>query len=253
MISPAPGPPNAGLVEPAVTFVCATAIASALYWTGLFVPFIHDNLHGAIAVVFLYAPALAGRISRRTTDYRAFGLHGDALGRALATAGLGMAIAWPLFFTAFYAFYDFGCTAQADLARLWSELFAPACHRWQGLGRATLRLPDGFAVLAISQLVVVALPEELFFRGYLMARIEERWPSRRALWGAAVGPALLASSAFFALGHFLVDFDFQRLAVFFPALVFGWMRARSGSLVPGIVFHASCNLFSDVLHTSFFR
>jgi membrane protease YdiL (CAAX protease family) len=44
----------------------------------------------------------------------------------------------------------------------------------------------------------------------------------------------------------------QRLAVIFPALVFGWMRARTGSIVPGALFHALCNLFADVLHTSYF-
>jgi membrane protease YdiL (CAAX protease family) len=44
----------------------------------------------------------------------------------------------------------------------------------------------------------------------------------------------------------------QRLAVFFPALVFGWMRARTGSILAGATFHALCNLFADVLHTSFF-
>jgi membrane protease YdiL (CAAX protease family) len=57
----------------------------------------------------------------------------------------------------------------------------------------------------------------------------------------------------FALGHVLVDFNPQRLAVFFPALAFGWMRARTGSLAAGAVFHALCNLLADVLHASFFR
>ena len=43
-----------------------------------------------------------------------------------------------------------------------------------------------------------------------------------------------------------------RLAVFFPALVFGWMRSRSGSIAPGAVFHALCNVFSEILHDSAF-
>ena len=62
----------------------------------------------------------------------------------------------------------------------------------------------------------------------------------------------ITSAVLFALGHVLVDFNPQRLAVFFPALVFGWMRARTGSLAAGAMFHALCNLLSDVLHTSFF-
>ena len=68
-----------------------------------------------------------------------------------------------------------------------------------------------------------------------------------------MGRTLLVTSALFALGHVLVDFNVQRSAVFFPALVFGWMRARTGSVAAGAAFHALCNLYSDVLHTSFFR
>jgi membrane protease YdiL (CAAX protease family) len=44
----------------------------------------------------------------------------------------------------------------------------------------------------------------------------------------------------------------QRLAVFFPALLFGWMRARTGSIAPGAVYHALCNVLADLLHTSYF-
>jgi hypothetical protein len=62
----------------------------------------------------------------------------------------------------------------------------------------------------------------------------------------------MLSSALFALGHFLVDFQPARLAVFFPALAFGWMRSRSGSIAAGATFHALCNLLSEMLHESFF-
>ena len=113
-------------------------------------------------------------------------------------------------------------------------------------------MPPQFALLAFSQLVVVAIPEELFFRGYLMGRLEHVWPPTHRLLGAPVGAALLVSSVLFALGHVLVVPNPQRLAVFFPALVFGWMRARTGSIAAGATFHALCNITSDVLHTSYF-
>jgi membrane protease YdiL (CAAX protease family) len=101
--------------------------------------------------------------------------------------------------------------------------------------------------------VVVAIPEELFFRGYLMPALERRWPATRRLLGAPVGWALLLSSALFAIGHLVVVPNPQRLAVFFPALVFGWMRARTGSIAAGAFYHALCNVLSDLLHGSFFR
>ena len=67
-----------------------------------------------------------------------------------------------------------------------------------------------------------------------------------------MGRALVVSAALFAVGHVLVDGNPIRLAVFFPGLVFGWMRARTGSILPGLLFHAMCNLCSEVLHRSFF-
>jgi hypothetical protein len=243
-----------GLVEPLVTFAVATALASALYWTGQVVPLVQANLHGAIAILFLYAPAAAARLSGRPFDYRAAGLRLRPVGRAAAVTGVALALTWPLFFVGFLLFYGHVCGHDAGrLARFWAETFAPVCPHWQGLRGARLRLPPDFALLALSQLLVVAIPEELFFRGYLLCRFEDRWPSRRTFAGAAVGRPLLLSSALFALGHVLVDFDVQRLTVFFPALVFGWMRARTGTIAAGAFFHAACNLFSEVLHESFFR
>jgi membrane protease YdiL (CAAX protease family) len=129
---------------------------------------------------------------------------------------------------------------------------APLCATWRGWAGFHPRLPDGFVVLLLSQVLVVAVPEEIFFRGYLMSRFEQRWPSRGRLWGAAVGWPLLLSSLLFAVGHFLVDLAPARLAVFFPALVFAWMRSRSGSVAPGALFHALCNVLSEMLHDSAF-
>jgi membrane protease YdiL (CAAX protease family) len=247
-------PGAGGLVEPLAAFFAATAIACALFWLARVVPFVQSNLHGGIAVVFLYAPALAARLSHRPFDYRAAGLHVQPVKLTVRVAALGMAVGWPIFLGSFLVFYGTVCAPYAPrLAQYWAETFAPVCGHWLGLHGARLQLPPDFLLLALSQVVVVAVPEELFFRGYLMGRFEERWPSHRRLLGAPVGRALLASSALFALGHVLVDFDVQRLTVFFPALVFGWMRARTGNIAAGALFHALCNLFSEVLHTSFFN
>jgi membrane protease YdiL (CAAX protease family) len=49
------------------------------------------------------------------------------------------------------------------------------------------------------------------------------------------------------LGHVATIHDPGRLAVFFPSLVFGWLRARTGGVGAAIAFHALCNLFSESL------
>jgi membrane protease YdiL (CAAX protease family) len=244
---------KAGLVEPVVTFLVATALAAGLFWLARGVHFVAEILHGAIALIFLLGPSYAARITGRPFDYRAAGLGLTPVKLNLRILALALVSTWPVFFGGFLLYYGLLCSSSAPAwAQHLTGVLSPICPGWLGLRESSLHLPAGFALLALSQILVVALPEEVFFRGYLMSRLEERWPSRRHLWGASVGWPLLISSALFGLGHFLVDFQPARLAVMVPALVFGWMRQRTGSLAPAAVFHALCNLFSEVLHESFF-
>jgi len=245
--------PPAGLREPLLAFAAATGLAAGLSLVGGVVPFVRDNLQACIAVVFFYAPAVAARAAHRRFDYREAGLRLEPRGLNLAVIGVAIAVTFPLFVAGFFAFYGTLCGPRgAGVLRVVAPLFGRLCRHWLGWRGGHLRLPDHFLLSALSQLVVVAIPEELFFRGYLMARLERRWQPTRTLLGAPVGAALLVSSALFALGHIVVVPNPQRLAVFFPALVFGWMRARTGSIAAGAVFHATCNLLADVLHASFF-
>jgi len=104
---------------------------------------------------------------------------------------------------------------------------------------------------ALGQLLVVALPEEAFYRGYLQTSLQDKWPLRWRVFGAELGPGWLIASAVFALGHLLTDPDPSRLGVFFPALVFGWLRQRTGGIGAGVCFHAACNLFASILGRSY--
>ncbi len=102
-----------------------------------------------------------------------------------------------------------------------------------------------------GQLLIIALPEEAFYRGYLQSALDDAWPPRWRVLGAQLGPSLFVTSALFAAGHLCTEFNLGRLAVFFPALVFGWLRARTRGVGAGIVFHALCNLFASYLGQSY--
>jgi membrane protease YdiL (CAAX protease family) len=232
------------LTEPLAAWAVAIVVAAGLFWLGRAVDFVQRIMQGVIACMFLLGPHLATRISGRPFDERAAGMHLGSIGRGARTLGLALAVTWPAFIIGFFLYYGVVCGDHRALGGL--------CSHWHGAGGAHWHLPDGFLLLALSQILVVAVPEEVFFRGYLLARFEESFPSRRQFWGAAVGWPLVITSVLFAAGHFLVDFQPGRLAVFFPALAFGWMRSRSGSVAPGAVFHALCNLLSEILHESFF-
>jgi hypothetical protein len=103
----------------------------------------------------------------------------------------------------------------------------------------------------LGQLVVIAIPEEAFYRGYLQTALDDAWPPRWRVLGARLGPSLLVASALFALGHYATEMHPNRLAVFFPALVFGWLRAKTGGIGAPVAFHLACNVFAAFLGRSY--
>jgi membrane protease YdiL (CAAX protease family) len=119
---------------------------------------------------------------------------------------------------------------------------------WHAHGMFSLAPRFSEVVNEVSgQIVIIALPEEAFYRGYLQSRLDEVWAPRWRLAGANVGPGMVVASVVFALGHVATVHASARLAVFFPALVFGWLRARTGGVGASIGYHALCNMFSEAL------
>ena len=127
--------------------------------------------------------------------------------------------------------------------------FVLAFRLWHQVDASfTLHLPHDPLDFVLGQLVVVALPEEALFRGYFQTELSARFTRRRRVLGAELSLAALScQAALFALLHFLVGLDPTRLSVFFPALAFGWLRARRGGIGAAVWFHAFCNVLSEVL------
>lgn len=98
----------------------------------------------------------------------------------------------------------------------------------------------------LSQLVMVALPEEVFFRGYVLGRLRAVWVPGRRVLGVPFGRAHLLSALLFALIHLVVTPAPQRLLVFFPGLLFCWLAERARSTVAPTVHHALSNLMLQV-------
>ena len=107
------------------------------------------------------------------------------------------------------------------------------------------RAVDGLQPLA--EIVLVALPEEAFFRGYLQSRLLEATSQRVGF----LTHANLLASTFFALGHFGTAVSLARASTFFPSLLFGLLRERTGGIVVPVLFHALCNVLSHMLFRGF--
>jgi hypothetical protein len=209
------------------------------------------NLAGVAALLFLTIPDR--RLRARGEGWDRYGLPwfgpGDrrtwgAWSRAAAQALLVCAIVFPAFAAAFWAFGRALPSLPSDLARALAPYGAP--------GAFALRAPEGLAWRIPVQLLVVALPEELFYRGWMQTSWSRSAPgSGVTVLGARLGRGFLATQALFALGH-LVVLQPWRLGTFFPALLFGWLRERTGSVAAPVLVHAASNLFLATLEASFY-
>lgn len=114
--------------------------------------------------------------------------------------------------------------------------------------------PLAWLALAATQVLGVALPEECFWRGYVQpvlqhahgARPRGSWPSGR--WAPT---GILTGALLFGLGHAIGGQGVLGLATALPALMFGTLRARRGSLVGAVVAHTGCNLAAVALAQTF--
>ena len=107
-----------------------------------------------------------------------------------------------------------------------------------------LHSPQKIGAFLIYQLVTVAFPEEFFFRGYMQERFNLIWPKNFNFFGVAIGPSLFVTSLIFALSHSIISFQSWHILIFFPSLIFGLLREKTGGIWASIFFHAFCNLFS---------
>lgn len=91
----------------------------------------------------------------------------------------------------------------------------------------------------LMQLLLVALPEEVFFRGYLQHKL-----------GNDI-KAILIVSLLFALGHFItlclggghgVASCSQAVLTFFPSIIMGYLYVATGTLWASIIFHFLANV-----------
>jgi len=121
-------------------------------------------------------------------------------------------------------------------------------HWWFGAS-FHFRWPPDFAESAADQVLAIALPEEFFFRGYLQTECDRVFGTPYRVLGAGCGPGLPLAAAVFAACHILFGGP-ARLIVFFPALLYGWLRARTSTIAVPVAYHALSNLLMSVMVAS---
>lgn len=124
----------------------------------------------------------------------------------------------------------------------------------------------------LTELMFIALPEEFFYRGYLLTRLKQFFDARASAKHPAdsstqdsprkrrrflgISAENLVVSLLFAVGHVLIPIGgvlmISRAAVFFPSLAFGWLRERTDSIVAPVVYHAAANMMVLLAAPHFF-
>jgi membrane protease YdiL (CAAX protease family) len=122
---------------------------------------------------------------------------------------------------------------------LLGDFLHPKGFHWHGITGLGVQIP--------LQLCTAGIPEELFFRGYLQGSLEIANPAQRRLISFAAGETIILPAILFAAAHFLTDPRPVRLATFFPGLLFGYLRFRTGSVAAPVTIHTLANLIIFVL------
>lgn len=102
------------------------------------------------------------------------------------------------------------------------------------------------ATFFIVQLLLVAIPEEVFFRGYLQSELGNNYR------------AIILVSILFAIAHLVIvcatsgnpGVCVQNALTFFPSLVMGFLYLKTKTLWSSIFFHFSANIVHILLKFS---
>lgn len=120
--------------------------------------------------------------------------------------------------------------------------------RWLGLSTAETQSP-GWEYL-LFQATLPGLAEEPVYRGVIQSGLN-RWAGRPwKLFGASLGWGWVITTLLFWAIHAFRPVEGGGLSFYWPTLtmqlwagaVFGWVRERSGSLIPAILCHNLANL-----------
>jgi membrane protease YdiL (CAAX protease family) len=90
------------------------------------------------------------------------------------------------------------------------------------------------ALLFLSVAIVTPIVEELMFRGYILDAINRKHSD----W-----TAIIWSSILFGLLHFLGG-SFYIGSALIGGIIYGWIRVRTGSLLPSIACHMMWNMLA---------
>ena len=90
------------------------------------------------------------------------------------------------------------------------------------------------ALLAFSVAILTPFAEELLFRGFILGMLLKRYSDTQSI---------VISSLIFAIAHEPI----AMVLAFGGGLLYGWIRVKTGSVLPGMIAHAIWNGFITII------
>jgi len=192
----------------------------------------------ATLVLFLGLQALPNLLPGE----RIVGDHWNWTGQVLALAGT-LWVAALLVRQAGVPWRDMGFTRRQQPGSLYAALWVSAAAlslNLLAMNQSRFRLTEVPLETWAYQATLPGLVEEVAFRGVLLALLDRAFLARRVLFGAPMGwGGAVVTLVFLALHGWSVN---VLLGVLPAALLYLWLRARTGSLAVPIVVHNLWNL-----------
>jgi membrane protease YdiL (CAAX protease family) len=228
---------NISLKSIILLFLLFTGLLSLLYH--LPIPLLRNHLTEVFAIIFLFTPWLYFYL-RKETDFTTFNVRKNSIAWGIIVSVVILGIYW----IAHLVWFKTQCANDtSSLGR--------NCLKYRG----SFIWPFGISKtinLLLVNLIAVALPEEFFYRGFIMPLLLKTKQLNKMSSRWKIFSVLIIQAVLFALGHFLVDGNPIRLAVFFPGFIFGAIALKSGSITAPIIFHGLANFVSEIIENGYF-
>lgn len=228
------------------TPLLALAVAAALL-----APAFADRRRRAYAIAFVAALALYFGLTALPASLpgeRLIGNRWNWAGGLLAAAGM-LALGAALVRRAGFAWREFGLTwsQRPGSLRAAALVIVPVLAlNYVAMTLSRFRLPGVPLETWLYQATLPGLAEEIAFRGVLLALADRAFAGRRTIGGAPLGWGGAVVTASFVAAHHL---SLGALSGVLPAaLLYLWLRARTGSLVLPVAVHNARNLSVYAAH-----
>lgn len=214
------------LIEVFSVTLALVLVTSALYSLQS-IPFIKQYFALIFAILFLYAPVYVLKRAGRKLDF--LDANAGAYFKSFLVFLAASAIVFPLF---------------ALVSHLWIRFV-------YGVSGPNFILPADILKYSAFQLVMVALPEEFFFRGYMQSSLKLIFPAKWRILGVDLGWAWPLTAVIFAFAHSMVSLQWWHFSIIFPALLFGYLRERTGTITAALLFHGASNVVMYLIQSAY--